>query len=392
MRFEGEFDSMVLIKAIILTSLISLALPTKKSARGYILIVAHYFFFLPSIVYLAFNSPHQEYILALTISVFCIYFGSMIPIKTIAVQEIDKKKLLNVLFVFIATALISQIYFGGLNRFNLNMEMVYEFRGDAASALPAIFGYIYSNVANVLIPSFIVLALHLRKKNVAYIGLLLSLILFGMSHHKSIIFVSVLVFILFFAMKNIKNLPAFALLPISLLFICVVEVFYNLYISNERQVSMLTSYIVRRALLVPPMLDASAIELFSESAKYYWSTSRLGFGIVENPHGVSAPFLLGIHFFNDPGLSANPGNIGSGYSHAGLLGVFIYSFLTGIMISFINTIGKKVGHSLVAAISIPTLLIILTSADLTTTLLSHGVLALIILLIFIPRMHVVIIK
>jgi hypothetical protein len=389
MRFEGVFNFKVLMTSLTLTLVLSLILPTKKTARGYVLIVAHYFFFLPSIVYFAFNNTHVEYIIALVISVLCIYFGSMIPIRTVAVQGIKPTKLLNILFIFVAVALTSQIYFGGLNRFNLNMERVYEFREEAATALPAIFGYIFSNVANVIIPSLIVLALHMRSTKIAYIGILASIILFGISHHKSIIFVTLMVFVLHYAFRNIKNLHTLALIPILLVFICVVEVFYNIYILNERELSIVTSYFVRRALLVPPMLDASAIELFSEVSKYYWSSSRLGFGLADNPHGVAAPFLMGIHFFNDPGMSANPGNIGSGYSHAGLFGVLIYSLLTGILISYINTIGNKVSHSLVAAMSIPILLIIMTSTDLTTAILTHGVLTLLILLTFIPQKQLI---
>lgn len=385
MRFNGNLNFQVFFIAVILSATLALLLPTKKSARGYILIVAHYFYLLPSIVYLTFNRPHQDYVIALAISIFFIYFGSMIPTRTVSTPTIKPTKLLALFFIFIGVTLTSQIYFGALDRFNLNMERVYEFREVAASAMPAVFGYIFSNVANVLIPSSIALALHLRKKNLASIGVLASIILFGMSHHKSIVFAALMVFILYLAAEHIKNLPALALLPISLVAFCAIEVLYYAHVADERQLGIFTSYFVRRALLVPPMLDASAVELFSESAKYYWSTSRLGLGISTNPHDVAAPFLIGIHFFDDPGMSANPGNIGSGYSHAGLLGVIIYSLFTGILISFVNTIGKKGGHSLAAAISTPIVLTVLTSTDLTTALLTHGMLILLIILLLVPR-------
>lgn len=386
MRFEGEFNTKVFLTAFFASTVISFMLPTNKSARGYILIIAHYFFFLPSIVYLAFNSYHEDYIISLVISVLCIYFGSMVPIPKIATPKIKRTTLLSTVFFLISIALMLQIAFGGLNNFNLNMEAVYEFRGRAAAAMPALFGYLFSNVANVLIPSSIVLSLHMRSKYLGFTGLLSSIFLFGMSQHKSIIFVALMVFGLYFLLQKTRNLSFLALLPITLVTVCALELVYYQYVAPERQVGIITSYFVRRTLLVPPMLDVSSVELFSETAKYYWSTSRLGLGIASNPHGVAAPFLMGIHFFDDPNMSANPGNIGSGYSHAGLLGVLLYSLFTGFLISFVNTIGGKVGHSLVAAISIPVILMILTSTDLTTALLTHGLLMLVIILMFLPRM------
>lgn len=389
MRFAGEFDIGVLLIAVIGTLLLSVALPTVKSARGIILQIAHYFFYLPSIVYLSFNDHRDEYVVALVISASCVYLGSLLPIKIFAEPNIRRKHLLSMFMSLILFALLLQVIFGGLNNFNLNFEAVYEFRGETSRSMPALFGYVFSNVANVLIPSSIVLALYLRSVTLAVVGALASMMLFGMSHHKAIVFVSIMVFVLYFILTRIRRVYVVAFLPLCLVFVCVLEVIHHVYILPDRQLGIVTSYIVRRTLLVPPMLDVAAVELFTETMKYYWSTSRLGFGIASNPHDVSAPFLMGIHFFDDSGMSANPGNIGSGYSHAGLIGVTIYSGLTGLLISFVNVIGRRSGHALASAISIPTVLLILTSTDLTTALLTHGLFALVVVLSLLPRHGVV---
>jgi hypothetical protein len=67
--------------------------------------------------------------------------------------------------------------------------------------------------------------------------------------------------------------------------------------------------------------------------------------------------------------------------HAGISGIIIYSLVTGIVLKIIDSLTFKViplWLSL-ATISIPSLILI-TSADLPTTLLSHGLLPSIILL------------
>lgn len=385
MRFEGDLNLHVALLAFSLSVMLAVLLPRKKSARGYIVVLAHYLFFLPSIVYLSFNNHHQDYPLSLAVAALCIYLGSAVQVPNFAAPAIRRSTLLSLLVSLIVAALLLQVFFGGLTNLNLDLEAVYNFRRETAAAMPAVMGYIFSNVAHVLIPASIVLALYLRSKLLAIGGLFSSAFLFGMSHHKSIIFVSLLTFGLYLLLQRTKYLPNLVILPLSLVGICALEVIYNVYVAPEREVSMITSYIVRRTLLVPPMLDVASVELFSEQARYYWSTSRLGLGFASNPHDLAAEFLMGRHFFNDPDMSANTGSIGSGYWHAGILGVFMYSIFTGLFISFVNMAGCRVGHPLAAAISVPVILIVLTTADLTTAVLSHGLLLLFLILLVIPR-------
>lgn len=385
MRFDGHLDVNTAVTAYALTIILSLLLPTVKSARGYILIILHYLFFLPSVVYLSFNYYPTDYIIALAISASFCYVASLARFPGVKLPTLKRGVLLGLIFLAIGLALGSQVWFGGLGTFNLNPEEVYLYREQAAAELPAFFGYVFSNVANVLIPSSIALALHIRSKQLAIVGLLSSVFLFSMTHHKAIIFSALLVFGLYIALQKFQRLSSVALIPISLVLICAVEVGYYTYLAPEREVGLLTSYIVRRALLVPPMLDVAAVDLFREVEKYYWSTSRLGFGMASNPHGVPAPFLVAIYFFNDPSMSANSGNIASGYANAGLIGVLIYSLLTGAIISFVNMIGERIGHSMAAAISTPVILNVLTSTDFTTALLTHGLFMLLVILLFIPE-------
>ncbi len=147
----------------------------------------------------------------------------------------------------------------------------------------------------------------------------------------------------------------------------------------------INSYLIRRTLLVPPMLDAASMEVFYNLPKYYWSTSRLSLGIVQNPYYTSAPFLIGAELFADPNMSANAGVIGSGYCNAGLFGTFLYSILMTMTISFVNTVGRKLGPELTAVLCFPTILIIFTSTDLTTALLTHGLLMVLVLISILPK-------
>lgn len=173
-----------------------------------------------------------------------------------------------------------------------------------------------------------------------------------------------------------------------LIFYAAYEVFSNIYIQQYREVGEFASYFVRRTLLVPPMLDAAFIEFFSVFEKFYWSTSRFGLGLVKSPYDVVAPFVIGREIFRDPSLAANTGIIGSGYANGGIVGVALYSMITAAIMSFLNSLGRRLGHPFVAAASFPTVLIIATTADLTTVILTHGLLLLLVFLSLLPAKRV----
>ncbi|MDQ7780787.1 MAG: hypothetical protein RDV41_13915, partial [Planctomycetota bacterium] len=137
-------------------------------------------------------------------------------------------------------------------------------------------------------------------------------------------------------------------------------------------------------LFVPAMLDTLYIDYFSLHEKYYWSSSRLGSWAGENPHGVAAPFLIGSEYFSDNDMSANAGVIGGGYANAGLLGVAIYSIISGLLVAMLNAFGRRAGHALVTAVSLATVFNILTTTDLVTAFLTHGLLLLVLVLALFP--------
>ena len=83
-------------------------------------------------------------------------------------------------------------------------------------------------------------------------------------------------------------------------------------------------------------------------------------------------------------MSANAGMIGSGFSNAGVIGVAIYAMAIGFLISVLNAYGRRIGHAFVTAASLSTLFNLVTSTDLITAILTHGLLLLLLLLALFP--------
>ena len=95
---------------------------------------------------------------------------------------------------------------------------------------------------------------------------------------------------------------------------------------------------------------------------------------------MTAPFVIGSEYFSDPEMSANAGAIGSGFANAGLFGVALYSLSIGVLIGVLNVYGKRIGHATVAAVSFVVVFYVVTTTDLVTAFLTHGLLLLLIVL------------
>lgn len=384
MGFEGEFSVHALAFSSISAGVVAGFIPQNRDTRAYLLTCLNYLFFTPSLVLMFFSEASPMHFISFAILVFSLFFFSAYKSSVLALKPLTRHQILLLTLFLTSVAVVAQAAFGGLQDFNLNIERVYEFRSLAASRLPPIFGYLYSNVSSVLIP--IGLALSLKYRNyyfAAAIGLM-TVVLFGMTHHKSVLFGPIGVLVLYMFFERVKYSYSLGIVFLGVVFACVSEIVIMRYVMGSPDPGYLTSLIVRRVLLVPSLLDSIYIDMFSVLQKYYWSSSRIGDWLTENPHGISAPFLVGEEFFGDPSMSANGGIIASGFSNAGLIGVVIYSVIVGRLISILNVYGKRIGHAFVTAASLAILFNIVTTTDLVTAVLTHGLLLLLMMLAIFP--------
>ncbi|MDI6623122.1 MAG: hypothetical protein QME55_00195 [Brevundimonas sp.] len=384
MGFKGTFSFAGLAMCIAMTTITAVFVPRSRDTRMAVLASMHYLFILPTAVYLSYSSPQLDRYFSFGILWVGFTFFSALQMKSLSITPLSIKYILFIVFGAIIGAVGIQAAFGGLQYFNLDIERVYEFRREAASSLPMIFGYLYSNVASVLVPLALVLSIRFRAYWLVALALGCTVLLFGMTHHKSVLFgppAAALLYVFFSRMKKPEMIGIFFMaIPI----VCIAELLYLRVFIDMDTAGYINSLLARRMLFVPAMLDTLYIDYFSLHEKYYWSSSRLGSWAGENPHGVAAPFLIGSEYFSDNDMSANAGVIGGGYANAGLLGVAIYSIISGLLVAMLNAFGRRAGHALVTAVSLATVFNILTTTDLVTAFLTHGLLLLVLVLALFP--------
>lgn len=370
--------------AIVASAVSALAIPAKAETRGFLLAVSHYLYFIPALVFLGATGPQWTHLSALLFGYSLMVLFSMAPLRAPTLIRISRRGFVVLIYLFLGLSLASSIFYGGLANFNINFSDVYTFRREVEDRLPAIFGYINSGAAKVVAPLAVIFAIHYRNILMIVISSSIVISMFGITQHKSVIFLTVAAAIFYWFLRRATNLRGVAYFFLGILTIALLEV-ASKFALGDASSGLFNSYIVRRGLFIPTLVDSFYLDFFVDRAKFYWSSSRFGLGIVENPYGQSAPFLIGREYFGSAETSANSGMLGSGYANAGLLGVFLYAMLTGCLLALLQAYGRIIGHAVVSAASFSVVVSTVTSADFATVLLSHGLILLICFLAIFPR-------
>ena len=376
--FDGYVDLTSLLIALLFAALCGFLLPSGLSTRSLILSVVHYGFVIPSIAIACFGKFVPAYFFSFALAYFLLFFSSMIRLRAVSVANISPRIVLSVGVGILGAGVLLYIAFGGLATFNLNLERVYEFRRDSAERLPAVFGYFYSNLASAVIPLCLALAFILKARLSALLVIVLAILLFGMTHHKSVFFSTLIAIAFFLVFRSRNPVIKVGLLFVVLCVLAVIEVLlYGAFFGGDLP-GIYSSYFIRRTLLVPSLADRAYVEFFLSNPYFFWAQSKITFGLVISPSDVTVPFLIGREYFGDADLAANAGFVGSGYANAGVGGVALYGLILGLIVAIVDSFGRRIGAGLVAAVCLLPVITMVTSTDVVTALLSHGVLLLLI--------------
>jgi hypothetical protein len=254
---------------------------------------------------------------------------------------------------------------GALATFNLNLDAVYEFREEASSTLNVgALSYIIVWVTTVCGPIVLMLALRDRRRLLALSIIALHVFWFGITSHKAVLFFPALVLFLNFLFKRSR---ALSLIPVGMSFAVLIALI-SYYVTDS---SFLSGLFVRRVFFIPSNLTFTYYEFFQRNPLVYWSNSFLA-GLIDYPYDEAVPLVIG-RYINEPDAWANNSFFSTGYMHAGLLGVVIYGLLAGALLKFADSlVSREVPLWMTLSVVIVPFFILVTSADLTTALLTHG--------------------
>jgi len=380
MGYELDIDRSKIIVALCVLTTFAFLTPSKVSVRSFFLNLDITLQLIPSLVLFSLGAKPLHHAEIIWMALLIVYIVSAIPIPQLSMSNLDPKRTMLALAFLTGGLQLAYLSFGGLSNFNLDLRLVYDFREEAAAALPGIFGYLTPIFSKIIMPFGVVVSLYYKKPVFALAFFGFAVLMFGFTGHKGVVVYIMMAIAIFFALK-FYNGYLLALVGVNLMLVAsYFDVLYYLDSDIDSEFGWLSSIFVRRGLIVPSFLDYSYIEFFYDNQKYLWSTSRITFGLIENPFGIPLPNLIGFEYFNSEITAANTGYIGSGFAQAGIWGVVFYSIGVGLVLACMQSFGRKLGLPFVASIVTAQVATMFLSTDFVTLFLTHGMLVSIILL------------
>ncbi len=382
-QFSSEFNMVeTLISICTIIIFYSLFKP-----KGLVLAYNHLIFALlliPSLVIFSFGGGSYLYFLVTTLCCFVVLVIScLFTPRVFVTKQLETTIMLKILLAITLCYLIGIIAQGGMSYLNFDISKVYDFREMASDNLHPAFGYLSPIVGKICVPLVIVMAAIQKKYVYLLIGVVCSVFIFGFTSHKSpLIYPFVILFLYYAPWKNLPKLILIACLSISI--VSCLD-FYMMVNTDNPFYGWFGSLLGRRALLVPANLNFLFIEFFNQNPLYYWAESKFSFGLIDMPYDVKAPLLIGREIFGRPDMAANTGWIGAGFNNLHIVGSLFYSVLLGLLLAYFSSLGSRIGEKFVYGASFIVVITIILSADFSTVLLTHGLIALLFTLMFFQR-------
>ena len=258
-------------------------------------------------------------------------------------------------------------------RLNFNLLDVYDYRAESkVNELPTIILYLFTwsrTLNSILVAYFI------RRKKYIWVVLcvVIQLLSFGYDGSKSTFFLLILA-------VAVNFLPRFSLRVLNkwafrgvVLSIGICALLYAIS-SNIIPISMLT----RRVFFLPVRISKDYFDFFTHNQPDYFRQSFLRFFGFESPYS-SIPLMVGQIYFNAPSMNANNGLISDAITNLGYTGVVVFPIFTSLILRLLDRTSKGIDPRIYITVSVY-ISLALTNSFLFTVLLTHGLIATILML------------
>ena len=325
------------------------------------------FLLIPALVGVMFS--------AVSIKMILLSFGVLLVVTAaskINYAFIPKKRIpVNPLYfawILLFCGLIPILFFGSYSGVEFTVEKIYENRELISNNQFALFEYVHPILSKAVLPFLLLVYIHKKKYLFALVILILSFSMFFLVQHRAALIYPVMVISGHYLYKyHLKNFGYFITWSIIVI---VAAMIVNLFYGDFLGVG-LPDFVLRRSLMVPSILQSVYLEFFTENPFTFFSDSKVTLGMIQYPYDKSVPYLIG-EFIDLPQAHANAGIVGSGYQHAGIFGVFIYSMILATVMLTIDVLTPHEWKSVAFGMALPGFYWIICSSDVLSVFLTHG--------------------
>ncbi|AXT61831.1 hypothetical protein D1816_16195 [Aquimarina sp. AD10] len=258
-----------------------------------------------------------------------------------------------------------------INLKNLLLIDVYETRTLVSQNIKNTYtAYTYSWFSRMILPIIIVLSIYFGNRKNLILSVLLLLFLYLCGAHK-MVFIGLIFVLIFYKYDYLEKTRYFLLVMTG--FICI-----SLLATLFFDFTYLWDVSFRRVLILTALLDYCYFDFFTYNEPLYWSHSFLS-TFVDYKYDVLPEYVISEVYFNKPDVNANVGIISDGFKNLRTWGILISIILTSLYFSILNSLNispKFFGLFVLLVFSF-------LNGALSTILLTHGGILLLLLAIFV---------
>lgn len=312
-------------------------------------------------------------------------FVFMLPLVSIPKTKISSSIFL---LAILSISLINIVYI--FNVFGVNKSLtwifsprVYDIRLQARAImapLSRIGRYIITWQSQVFGPFLFASGLYRHNWLLLILGVISQIVIYSVLATKNSVFSLLLACVIFFLLKKFSE-KSFG---IYFLLCAVAGLFFVILIDSVFTPTtwILSSTITRRVIYTPGLLTTYFFDFFSKKQPALLGHSFLK-NIVKYPYDISPTFLIGLHYFGSSTTNADANLWADGYANFGIAGIFMFTFVLGLVLWLLDNLSKPLGKEFSGLVgAFPGY--ILADSPLFTSLLTHGVLILLIIVWFTP--------
>ena len=337
-----------------------------------------YLSFIPFLTMVVFYPFPNKYIFNMII-----YWSVMLYVYVLfpnfKIKRIRDQKILNMLITFIIIIFsITIIYISAKYtgfRITIDIFNVYDLREEALSfQLPTILSYIYS-ASKAVNPLLIVYFLHIKQRKKAIFIFLLQILSFSINGSKTVLF-STFLSILIYLIYNKKYIQKIGIYITILNIVGIIEYYWN-------ETFGIINFIVRRVVFIPNLLNYYYYDFFSVNYPDYFKQSFFRHFGVESQY-PEIKYMIGNIYFNKPDMAANNGLFSDAYSNLGIWGIIIMPIIFIFALKLLDSCAKGLEVKIFVIVAI-NMSFIFVSSFFFVTLFTHGIIAVALILYFLPR-------
>ena len=343
-----------------------------RKPSDYVILIWDFMYFIPGFSYLSFEKCSTKYIVF-----YCMFYvaiigiNELVPIKRMHIS-FDERISKLLIWILVSIVFVFWITYNGIT-IKIDLNDIYETRAKFRLAdFPIIFRYLKNPMGNI-IPMLIYIMIKKKKYIYCLILCVLQLGIFSMGAGK-INFIFLMIAIGFTLVRVNSQIIARGFEGISFISL-VCSIFSKRPLDN-----FVTDKLIRRMMITPNNLSWEYFRFFQSNDLLMFRSSLLKL-VLDNPYDKPISYVIGDYI--GTGANANNGLAGDAYANWGILSIVIFSFLYFFLFFLLNMFSCNADEGVVILASF-IIAVVLIDSSFFTSLLTHGVILILLFLILYP--------